>query len=977
MRFYADLHVHSRFSRATSKDLTLTTLAQGAVKKGIRVLGTGDFTHPAWSQELRSDLVEAEPGLYRLKDGSCDVRFVLTSEISTIYKHRDKVRKVHHLVVAPDLDAVRKISTSLAKVGNIVSDGRPILGITSRNLLEIVLSASEDAYIVPAHIWTPWFSAMGSKSGYDSIKECYEDLEEYIFAVETGLSSDPPMNWKVKSLDSYHLISNSDAHSVEKLGREATVFDVAMDYFAMRDAMKSGNGLTGTVEFFPEEGKYHLDGHRDCSVVLFPEETRRLEGICPVCGRKLTVGVLSRVEELSDRHDGSRPEKARPFFSLIPLKEIIGEIMQVGSTSKRVVSAYEGLIGQLGGELPLLLDVDTEQIRSVAGETFALAIKRMRAGDVHAQGGYDGRFGTIRVFKDNEADMLFSSDLNKRPVRKVKKNPARRKKTDPAPGCPVMNDAQLRVINTLSGHLMVTAGPGTGKTRTLVERMKALLRAGQASMLAITFTTKAAQEIKERLGMDDSPVYTFHGLAARILRDAGIPFSIADESMLAELVSAWGIEHAKPYVDEMNYRLSTNSALDDDQAHFLESLQREGYYTYEGLICEATRIVNEQVIGLKPDHIMVDEFQDINPVQYTFLKALSRKATSLMVIGDPNQAIYGFRGSSSQAFDDFNKDYCGVMSIELKDTYRLQKYIAGASNTFIGKDTVISSRGGRPVCWVRTASTPEFIAREIESLAGGLTSSAAHKSRSDYCLSDMAVIVRTRNQARPIMEALEKASIPFDTAYAGPLAGIRGINERLNLLEQSRWQGLVQGVGEKALAQLSVSGSIPAAVMERIEEADSLLASLEGPVIERLDTIEKSTLFKLPKMDRAHVFYDYACIYDSDIDGFIRFCRLSNDQGALSGEKVRIITAHAAKGLEFKCVFIAGLSQGVFPMADSDEKDEQNLFYVAMTRAMDLLYLVSSDDACSPFLNRIPKEYCTMLEEKRRSPGRQLKLFEC
>ncbi|HHO76480.1 MAG TPA: hypothetical protein ENN05_08635 [Deltaproteobacteria bacterium] len=434
MRFYADLHVHSRFSRATSKNLTLGTLAQGAVKKGLSVVGTGDFTHPCWSQELRRDLIEAEPGLYRLRDASDHVRFVLTSEISTIYKHTGKVRKVHHLVVAPDMESARNISASLASVGNIVSDGRPILGITSRNLLEIVLSASEDAFVVPAHIWTPWFSAMGSKSGYDTIKDCYEDLEEYIFAVETGLSSDPPMNWRVKSLDAYHLISNSDAHSADKLGREATLFDAEMDYYAIRDAMKYGVGLSGTVEFYPEEGKYYLDGHRDCGIVLSPEETSRLQGICPVCGRPLTIGVLSRVEELSGRHNGFRPKKARPFYSVIPLKEIIGEIMQVGSASKRVGIVYERLIGQLGGELPILLDMDIEEIRATAGETLALAIQRMRSGDVHAEGGCDGRFGTVKVFKDHEADMLFSADLFGRPVRKVEKKAAgKQKETGPEP----------------------------------------------------------------------------------------------------------------------------------------------------------------------------------------------------------------------------------------------------------------------------------------------------------------------------------------------------------------------------------------------------------------------------------------------------------------------------------------------------------------------------------------------------------------
>ncbi len=976
MKLYADLHIHSRFSRATSKSLTLGALAGGAVNKGIRVLGTGDFTHPAWFEELQNGLDPAEPGLYRLRDDTGGVRFVLTSEISTIYKQGGRVRKVHHLVVAPDLECARTIAISLARVGNIVSDGRPILGISSRNLLEIVLEASEDAFIVPAHIWTPWFSALGSKSGYDSIAACYEDLHEHIFALETGLSSDPPMNWKVKSLDGYHLISNSDAHSADKLGREATVFDTPLDYYAMRDAMKYGHGLVGTVEFFPEEGKYHLDGHRDCGVVLTPEETRDLGGLCPVCGRAVTVGVLSRVEELTDRHDDSRPASARDFFSLIPLKEILGEIMQVGSASKRVAPVYEGLIRQLGGELPLLLDADIEEIRSVAGDVLALAIERMRSSDVHRKAGYDGVFGRVRVFSDHEEDMLFAADLPGTTPRTARKKAGKKvADKDPLPQPLEMNPAQKRAIETHAGALVVTAGPGTGKTRTLVERMRALRVAGAGSMLAITFTTKAAREITERLGDADIPVYTFHGLAARILRDAGISFHIADDALLTDLVRGWGIEHPKLYIDDMNYRLSTNAVLEDEQAHLLETLKAEGYYTYEGLIGQATRIVASQGETAWWDHVMVDEFQDINPVQYAFLRELCRTASSLMVIGDPNQAIYGFRGSSPRAFDDFCKDYPRVMTIDLKDTYRLNKGIAEVSNLFIGKDTVIGSRDGMPVRFVKTSSGPEYIAREIESLAGGLTHATVKRAKAEYSLSDIAVIVRTQNQAQPIMEALSRASIPFDTAYARPLAQAGGVSERLSLLEHNGWQALVRGVGERSLDRLFSSGSPGAAVMEKIGKADAFLGSLEGPVTERIAGIEESSLFKLPGLDNGHVFYDYARIFGSDVNGFIEFCRLSHDQEGLTGEKVRIITAHAAKGLEFKCVFIAGLTQGVFPLAESPQWEEENLFYVAMTRAMDLLYLVCPDQGQSLFLQRIPQEYCTLVEEERKPRTAQMLMF--
>jgi DNA helicase-2/ATP-dependent DNA helicase PcrA len=372
---------------------------------------------------------------------------------------------------------------------------------------------------------------------------------------------------------------------------------------------------------------------------------------------------------------------------------------------------------------------------------------------------------------------------------------------------------------------------------------------------------------------------------------------------------------------------------------------------------------------------MVDEFQDINPVQYTFLKALGRDVKSLLVIGDPNQAIYGFRGSNAYAFDDFCKDYPSVMTIGLKDTYRLHTQVAEVSNAFIGKDAIISTHSGMPIRFVKTLTAPEFIAREIESLAGGLRHTGVKKAQGDYALSDIAVIVRTQNQAYPIMEALSRASIPFDTAYARPLAQISGIAQRLSLLEKRDWQPLVKGVGEKSLELMQVSGQINAALADRINRADAQLRSLDGTVMQRLTMIEESEYFKLPWLDKTHVFYDYARLFDADVDGFIRFLRLSNDSGALAGEKVHIITAHAAKGLEFKCVFMAGLTQGVFPLADSLQWEEENLFYVAMTRAIDLLYLVCPPKAHSEFLGRIPKEYCSLIEETREPVFEQLVLF--
>lgn len=426
MRFYGDLHVHTRFSRATSRDSDLEHLALWAGKKGIRVVGTGDFTHPGWFAELGEKLIPAEDGLFRLREeamvenpaaegrwvevlgdipSSCrgPVSFILSVEISTIYKKGERTRKVHHVVFVPSLAAAARLNRSLAKVGNIASDGRPILGLDSRHLLEMVLESDEDSFLVPAHIWTPWFAVFGSKSGFDSLEECYGDLADRIFAVETGLSSDPPMNWRVSGLDRCRLVSNSDAHSPSKLGREACVFDAYPSYFSILAALRTGKGYVGTMEFFPDEGKYHLDGHRKCGVRLEAAESRRLGGLCPKCGSSLTLGVMHRVEELADRKDGSKPASAGDFRSLIPLNEILSEIADCGPSSKTVLRQYEDLIRALGPEIGILADIPPEVIgKASASPLLEEAIRRMRRGQVKREAGYDGEYGVIRLFRDEE-----------------------------------------------------------------------------------------------------------------------------------------------------------------------------------------------------------------------------------------------------------------------------------------------------------------------------------------------------------------------------------------------------------------------------------------------------------------------------------------------------------------------------------------------------------------------------------------------
>jgi DNA helicase-2/ATP-dependent DNA helicase PcrA len=421
MKFIADLHIHSHFSRATAKNLDLENIYIAAQLKGITVVGTGDFTHPGWFAEIKEKLVPAEEGLFKLKGeiaDKCDqqipsacrgmVRFVLVSEISSIYKKDNKTRKIHNLVFFPALDLAEKFNSKLDKIGNIKSDGRPILGLDARNLLEILLETSEEAFLIPAHIWTPWFSLLGSKSGFDSIEECFEDLSTYIFAVETGLSSDPAMNRQVSGLDGVTLVSNSDAHSPLKLGREANIFNTKLAYKSIKSALETGDPerFLGTFEFYPEEGKYHLDGHRKCDIRLWPEKTRKLNGVCPVCDKPLTLGVLYRIEELADRPKATKTARNHPFYSIIPLVEILSEILKVGPGSKKVMGNYRSLLEKLGPEISILNTLKIKTIETAGMPLLGEAIARMRRNEVVILPGYDGEFGVINVFGPHEREKL-------------------------------------------------------------------------------------------------------------------------------------------------------------------------------------------------------------------------------------------------------------------------------------------------------------------------------------------------------------------------------------------------------------------------------------------------------------------------------------------------------------------------------------------------------------------------------------------
>ncbi|MER6587340.1 UvrD-helicase domain-containing protein [Micromonospora chalcea] len=1047
--YVADLHIHSKYSRACSRDLTLPNLAWWARRKGIGVLGTGDFTHPAWYDHLRETLHPAEPGLYRLapeaerdvarrlpprlaSEAEADpVRFMLSVEISTIYKRDDRTRKVHHLIYLPDLDAVARFNTALGRIGNLGSDGRPILGLDSRDLLEITLEASPDGYLVPAHIWTPWFSALGSKSGFDAIADCYADLAEHIFAVETGLSSDPEMNWRVGSLDRYQLVSNSDAHSPPALAREATVLTADRDYFAIREALRTGDGLAGTVEFFPEEGKYHADGHRLCGVNWPPQRTRAAGGRCPECGKPLTVGVLSRVEELADRPEGHRPAHAREVTHLVPLAEILGELNRVGARSKKVEGKLNELIAALGPELEILTRTPVEEIGRVGGELLAEGIDRLRRGDVRRVPGYDGEYGVITLFDPAELggpgagagqETLFDVPVpaQRRPAEPVPKPKAKRPaaarpepKRTPPPAPPIATppsphepfepmlagmeevgtglldrlDAMQRVAASApGGPLLIVAGPGTGKTRTLTHRIAYLcaeLNVFPDQCLAITFTRRAAEELRHRLDgllgpvAEDVTVGTFHSLGLTVLREnaaaAGLPadFRIADDAD----------------------RAAARAEAGDDDERYVALLRKRDLVDLDELLTLPVALLkgDRKLVREYRERwkwIFVDEYQDVDAVQYDLLRLLSPPDGNLCAIGDPDQAIYSFRGADVGYFLRFSQDFTDARLVRLNRNYRSSAPILAAAVQAIAPSSLV--RGRRldparldpeaPLVGRYAAASPydeaDFVVRTVDELVGGLSHRSLDSGRIDgratsLSFSDIAVLYRTDAQAAPIVDALARANIPVQKRSHDRLRDRPGVPA---IARELRHAGL--------------DGSLAA----RVRQAGQILAerfavpTLDGSGAVRPEDVRTAVDLLTPLARRC----------DDDLELFLNQLATGAEVDALDprAEAVTLLTLHAAKGLEFPVVFLVGAEDGLLPLRwpgsepdDDAVAEERRLFFVGLTRAQDRLYVshagrrarhgAERDTRPSPFLDVIDPALFERLDatEPRRPKDHQLRLI--
>jgi ATP-dependent DNA helicase UvrD/PcrA len=1066
--FQADLHIHSRFSRACSKDCDLEHLAWWALRKGITVVGTGDFTHPAWRDELRESLVPAEPGLFRLGQeardrlrrlapASCggEVRFMLSAEISTIYRGADHTRKVHHLLYAPTFEAADRISGALSKIGNLASDGRPILGLDSRHLLEITLDGGPGCYLVPAHAWTPWFAVLGSKSGFDAVADCYGDLAGHVFAIETGLSSDPPMNWRCSSLDGYRLVSNSDAHSPPMLGREATTFDVEVDYFAMADALRSGDGLAGTIEFYPEEGKYHLDGHRKCGIRFDPAQSREHQGTCPQCGKPLTIGVLHRVAELADRPAGYRPAGAPGFTNLVQLPQIVGEILATGPKSKRVGAEVDRLVAALGPELSILTEADADDVRRVGGGLLAEAVARLRRGEVRREAGYDGEYGVISLFAPGELNRsaaLF--DLAEAPARPGSRpgeaegrpaapdrgkmagdgqtatgRPGRTRAAGPGAGLGDLSDLDpdQRAAAEAQSPLMIIAGPGTGKTRTLTHRIAAEAARGATAArpgLAITFTRRAAEEMRARLAAllparpaaDDVTVTTFHGLGLMILREqherAGLAagFLVADEAARLEVAAEIAGTPAEAR------RLLAEAAADPAARELLvKALTARDMVDYDGLIeLPAAMLAADPVLASslreRWPRISVDEYQDVDAAQYRLLRLLAGDGSGLTVIGDPDQAIYGFRGADVSLFLRFGEDYPDATTRQLTWNYRSGRAIVAAAGQAIAPSSLVPGRVLRPAAGAHDApGTPTshaaagvapgtaaaligfheaaderaeaaWIAREIERLLGGAsfhaldTGRAAAHGHDGLGLSDIAILYRADAQAEPLGQALTRAGLPFQ----------KGSHD---LLE--RRTGVPEIVREMRLAAAPAGPAAgPAAVSERLRGAvRTLAARVAGSAAAAIDV-----------RAAGEVLAPLARRCGSDLERFLTEISLGAETDALDSraDAVTLLTMHAAKGLEFAVVFLAGCERGLLPlwfpgrgpMTDGDLAEERRLLFVGITRARARLFVTCAsrrtrhggtrDTGPSPFLAAIDVtllDRSAGLARPTRPAERQLRLL--
>lgn len=1005
--------------------MTLEYLELWAKIKGITVIGTADITHPGWLAEIQKKLEPAEPGLYKLKKEyslplepgfkntqnpssikNRDVRFILTGEISNIYKQDDQTRKVHSLIFMPDFESVSKLQKKLKSQDfNITSDGRPILGQSVHDLLETTLEVSSQSFLIPTHIWTPWFSCLGSKSGFNRITDAFGDLSTHIKAVEMGLSSDPPMNWMCSHLDQYTLIANSDAHSPEKIGRNANIFNTELSYKHIIQAISDGNGRTfeGTVNLYPQEGKYHGDGHRKCDINWSPIETLKHDGICPECGKTVTIGVLNRVADLSDRESITERPQRLPFFPIIPLKEILAEILQGGTSSKKVSKAYQETIQELGAELDILLNVPIEGMNKV-NDLLGEAIRRMRNREVHITPGFDGEYGIVKVFQEQEKHLLgkqnslfetkyentdalihplIDFDLKKYQELKIlntkkqeKKEPQEEKKRIPKSD---LTPEQEQAAYHKNGPCMIVAGPGTGKTRTLTYRIKTLEKQGvkPEKIIALTFTNKAAREIRNRIQTMQSSlnlhspdlmptICTFQSLGLHILKkyphskNRTSYFTIIDEHDKRNILKTHlHIQDSdlKFWSQQIsNAKQKRTQPQDIDNLEFKTIFEKYEFilrnlnvFDFDDLIYHAIDILenNEDILKeyqKKWQYWLIDEFQDTNPIQYELVRTLCpQKNANICIIGDPDQSIYGFRGANAEFIKTFKKDYPDVKKYKLTQSYRCPNTVLKASGSVLGKPPITGLNNGIKIHITKTKdsrSEAEHVAGKIKDLIGGVSfwsfdSGVAEGETHKYVkgFDDIAILVRSKSQIPSLEKALLDHNIPFQSISNTPFYQQKPISTILDILKYTQddkniflkkkrtiYQDRLYTIKQKSTVSQTISHIV--LMLFRHENKE------HGEGIKKLIKLAEE--------------------FGNHHQEFIDYVELGKGYDTYQkNECVTIMTIHASKGLEFPAVFIPGCEEGLFPYTLNkktvDIKEERRLLYVGMTRTQKLLFLSHAD----------------------------------
>lgn len=1061
MTYIADLHIHSRYSRATSKDGTPEHLDLWARRKGIHIVGSGDFTHPAWREELKEKLMPAEDGLYvlkpeyRIQDGSiADTmipRFVITGEISSIYKQGGKVRKVHSLIVLPGIEEAEILSEKLAGIGNIHSDGRPILGLSCHDLLEILLETVRGAMFVPAHIWTPHFSMFGAFSGFDSVEECFLDLSSHIHAVETGLSSDPPMNWRVSALDRYQLISNSDAHSPSKLGREANLLDIELSYEGLRKAIEEGDGLCGTIEFFPEEGKYHLDGHRKCGLCLTPAETEKYNGICPVCGKKITVGVSHRVEQLSDRQEGFVRKDAKVYENLMPLPEVIGTSLGYSPASVKVQKEYANLLKHLGAEFDILRTIPEEEIRSVSGGMIAEGIRRLREGKAEKIPGFDGEYGTIRLFRPDERENLkgqmdffgmLGLQMQRNTKNKEEEETAEGKKDlyrdekqldiesslpEACAEIPGLNLEQCEAVRAAESNIAVIAGPGTGKTKTLVSRIVYLLehrKIKASEITAVTFTNQAAREMRERIQTElakgrrigKMQIGTFHSICLQFLKNQGLDVFLADEEerkeIAKEIIAEYGLSiRPDMFLNEVSIWKTHRGQKEHCEkveafSDYEKRKKEKGRMDFDDLLLETLRMIQEKEVGEgweKPfRYLLVDEFQDISPVQYELIKMWNRAGRELFVIGDPDQAIYGFRGADEKCFERLRKDFKNLKEIRLKENYRSTPEILRAAQDVIsenpGKDRTLHSNQneGVPVRMIETKGKMGeaiFIAKEINRLVGGVGMLEAHndlgnrQGKQVRGFSDIAVLYRTHRQAELLEKTLKTEGIPYQIAGRESFLEkeeVRGSISFFKYLENPDddyakeesvrllWKNKLHPISEQILKETKEKYEKN---YKKQKPNKFMKTWIDDMNLKKSDSMQKLTGMAVCY----RTMPEFLNALELGVESDLRRCA----EHEYTSETVTLMTLHGSKGLEFPVTIICGVEEGTIPLESenytTNEEEERRLLYVGMTRAKKELIMTKSGKE-SIFTKKLDektvKKEIAPGKKKPKEQYHQMSLFE-